>query len=474
MKVNRLILLLTLVVFGVLGVVSGPGCANIVPPAGGDRDSLAPILVKASPADSTLGFVGNRITFEFDEYVEVQNSSQELLVSPLLKTIPEVSNRLNTVTVRIKDTLEPNTTYTFDFGNAIKDINEGNVYKNFKYTFSTGRHIDSLEFRGKVILAQTGGTDSSLVVILHTNPADSAVEREKPRYVARTDGGGNFHFTNLPPRTYYVYAVKPGGSYTYLNEKDLFAFADSAVVISRNTPSVTLYAYAAEVATATPNLSSINVGGNRLRGNTNNADRRLKITTSTVGGLQDLLGKFYLNFEQPLKTYDSTKVGLFTDSTFVPVPNWQLVKDSNNRRLNLQVEWKENTSYHLILDKEFAEDSAGKKLLRSDTIDFRTKKISDYGEVKIKFRNLDMSKNPVLLFVQGATVTESYPLASPDFSKKLFSPGEYELRILYDLNKDGKWTPGDLYKRRQPELVKPLEQKIIIKANWGNEFERAL
>jgi hypothetical protein len=37
---------------------------------------------------------------------------------------------------------------------AIKDFNEGNVIKDFTYTFSTGNYIDSLELHGNVVLAE--------------------------------------------------------------------------------------------------------------------------------------------------------------------------------------------------------------------------------------------------------------------------------------------------------------------------------
>jgi hypothetical protein len=477
MKANRLILLLPLAVFLMINMVGGPGCANIVPPAGGPRDSIPPLLLKAAPNDSTLQFTGNRVSFTFDDYVELQNQSEEVMMSPTPKTDPFVDYRLNTVTVRLKDTLEPNTTYTIDFGNAIKDINEGNVLKNFKYTFSTGNYIDSMELSGKIIRAETGKPDSTVVVLLHTTADDSIVTKQKPRYIARVDGNGNFRFTNLPPQTFYMYALQADNrSRLYLNEKDLFAFADSPVVASRSARPVTLYAYAAEKAGANAALTALNVGGNRPRGNNNQnaADRRLKITSSVAGGTQDLLGKFYLNLENPIKTYDSTKVGFFMDSVFTPVPKWRLTKDSGNRRLTMEVEWKENTEYHLVLDKEFLEDSTGKKLLRTDTLDFRTRKFSDYGEVKLRIRNLDFSKNPVLQFIQNDKVVDSYPLTDQNFAKKLFPPGDYDLRILYDTNKNGVWDPGDLFKRRQPELVKPIEQKISIKANWGNEFERTL
>src|SRR5262245_3914771 len=100
------------------------GCANIIPPGGGPRDSFPPILVSATPKDSSMNFTNKNITFVFDEFVEVNNVMENLIVSPTPKTIPEVTRKLRTVTVKLKDTLEPNTTYTLNFGNAIRDVNE--------------------------------------------------------------------------------------------------------------------------------------------------------------------------------------------------------------------------------------------------------------------------------------------------------------------------------------------------------------
>ncbi len=108
--------------------------------------------------------------------------------------------RLNTITVKLKDSLESNTTYSINFRNAIKDFSEGNILKGFTYIFSTGQYIDSLEITGKVILAETGKVDSTLIVMLHTCADDSIVVKEKPRYIAKVDGKGSFIFKNLPPK----------------------------------------------------------------------------------------------------------------------------------------------------------------------------------------------------------------------------------------------------------------------------------
>ena len=190
------------------GMVFIPGCANVVPPQGGPRDSVPPLLIKVTPADSTRNFSGSRVNFSFDEYIDVQNIQENLIISPIPRTTPTVDFRLNTISVRLRDSLEPNTTYTINFGNAVRDINEGNIAKELTYTFSTGPYIDSLELKGKVILAETGKVDTTIVAILHTNPSDSAVVKEKPRYVAKLDGQGNFIFRNLPPRNFLFVRTK--------------------------------------------------------------------------------------------------------------------------------------------------------------------------------------------------------------------------------------------------------------------------
>src|SRR5436190_8267824 len=138
--------------------VLGVGCANIIAPLGGARDTIAPRLVKASPPDSSRNFKDTRITLTFSEFVNVENTRENLIVSPMPKNEPLVESHLRTVTVRLKDTLQPNTTYTLDFGKAIKDVNEGNIDKNFSYIFSTGSTFDSLTLSGKVIMAETGKT----------------------------------------------------------------------------------------------------------------------------------------------------------------------------------------------------------------------------------------------------------------------------------------------------------------------------
>src|SRR5690606_30997678 len=119
-------------------------CANIVPPGGGPRDTLPPRLMGVAPKDSSLNFSSKQVVFRFNEYVELDNVIEKLIVSPTLKRTPTITAKLRTITIEIKDSLQPNTTYTFNFGDAVKDVNERNPIEDFQYVVSTGTYLDSL------------------------------------------------------------------------------------------------------------------------------------------------------------------------------------------------------------------------------------------------------------------------------------------------------------------------------------------
>ena len=176
-------LFLSLLLFGsiLLWFPGITGCANMVPPTGGPRDSLPPVLISADPDEGALHFNGKKIVLSFDEYIDLKDVRKNLIVSPVPKSQPSVEYKLKTITILMKDTLQPNTTYALDFGRAVVDNHEGNVLKNFTYVFSTGNYIDSIRLSGRVIMAKSVKRDSSLIVLLHDKLDDSAVVKEKPR-----------------------------------------------------------------------------------------------------------------------------------------------------------------------------------------------------------------------------------------------------------------------------------------------------
>ena len=156
-------LLLLLVVL----VVSS--CAKRGTITGGSKDTLAPILKVSLPKNGTVNFQGKEIKLVFDEYVKLKGINKQLIVSPPMKTPPEIfpQNASKTITIKIKDTLQPNTTYSFNFGQSIEDNNEGNPYSQFKYVFSTGSYIDSLKLNVKIKDALEKKSDNFVTVMLY-------------------------------------------------------------------------------------------------------------------------------------------------------------------------------------------------------------------------------------------------------------------------------------------------------------------
>jgi hypothetical protein len=439
------------------------GCAQIGAPTGGVKDTLAPVLVRASPDTNSLNFRDNRITLVFNEYVEVQDIQNNILVSPIQKINPNISNNLKTITIKLRDTLLPNTTYSINFGNAIKDINEGNIYPNFTYVFSTGNTIDSLTLGGKVVLAESGLPDSTLSVLLYRDTEDSAVQKTKPNYMAKLKGDGSFRFNNLPAGEFRVYALKDGdGGKTYNAKTELFAYLDTVVTVSEQDNPVTLFAYAEEKSkpiSTTPVLRP-------------SIERKLRYS-SNLSGSQDLLQPLVLTFNNRLKVFDTSLVS-FTDTNHIKIANATPVLDSTQKLISFKPIWKPGEAYLVIINKDALADSTGNKLSKNDTIRFVAKTEADYGRIILRFKNYDPGKNPVLQFISNETIKFSFPLTGAEFTNKRFPPGDYELRILFDNNKDGVWTPGNYTKKIQPEKAITLPQKLSIRADWDNERDITL
>ncbi len=435
-------------------------CANIIPPSGGARDSLPPKLVMALPKDSAINISPKQITIQFDEYITLDNVQQNLIVSPTLKTDPLVDYKLKNISIKIKDSLEANTTYSLNFGNAIRDVNESNILKDFRYVFSTGNKIDNYSYKGIVFLAEKGRADSTLIVVLHNKISDSAIVKLRPRYYTRINSKGEFVFNNLSSGTYGVFVVPNDYSKRYDDSTKLFAFRNEPLIVKGPTPTDTLYAF--EAFKQKPKTTTTVVNKNKV-------DKTLKISTSLETSQQDLLSPLVLSFNRPLKSADSSKI-YFTDTNRIAIKNYQLLLDTSKTKLSIVYNWKEKQSFRLIVNKDAVVDTGGALLAKADTIKFTTKKEIEYGSIRLRFANLNLQKNPVLQFFQSDKLIESVPLTASELIRKLFFAGTYELRILYDTNKNGIWDTGFFGNtKKQPEVVQLISKPLSIRGNWDNE-----
>ncbi len=459
MKLPSIIFSFFIVYLIIISSVLSTGCAQIGIPSGGVKDTIAPKLIRATPVAGSRNVTGNKITLEFDEYIDVQDLQQNLLVSPLQNRNPSIVAGPRSITLKFRDTLLPNTTYNINFGNAVRDINENNVLKNLTYVFSTGSSLDSLDLNGKVILAETGATDTTLLVMLYRNAVDSTVKFKKPNYIAKVNSDGTFNFTNLPAASFKIYALKDGdGGKTYNSLSETFAFADEDVSTLKQE-NITLFAYAQELLKDNKTFRSTKpVPEKKLKANNN------------IQGIKDLLEPMEISFNNPLKSFDSTKIYL-TDTLYKRIPGLRYSTDSTAKKIIITTKWKPDDALVLIIDKDAVQDSADTKLAKNDTVKFTTKRAEEYGKLTLRFNNIDLKKNPVIQFVLGENVKYSYPIFSSTYTNSMFPPGEYIVRILYDTDMNGKWTPGNYLKKIQPEIVVALPQKLSVRADWDNERE---
>lgn len=182
-------------------------CASMGRPQGGARDVTPPAYVRSNPPHGTLNFKGERIEAFFDENIQLDDAFNKVIVSPTQKITPVVRSFGRRVTVELRDTLKPNTTYTIDFADAIQDLNEGNVLDGFALDFSTGDSIDTLRLSGIVLEARTLEPAQAMTVGIYREPADTAITTLPFERIARTNQLGQFTVRNLKAGNYAVYAI---------------------------------------------------------------------------------------------------------------------------------------------------------------------------------------------------------------------------------------------------------------------------
>jgi len=210
-------------------------CAQVVAPSGGKKDIVPPKTVKYIPDSAQTNFHSKSIQITFDEFVQLKDLNNQLLISPPVNTPPEITIKNKTMNIAFdkEETLKPNTTYCISFGNAIQDITENNPTENFKYIFSTGSFIDSSTVKGKVENGINHLTEKGLLVVLYSKYDDSIVYKSLPDYFAKTKEDGTFQINNIKQGKYKLAVIKDNNSnYKYDGEPESIGFVDALIDVS--------------------------------------------------------------------------------------------------------------------------------------------------------------------------------------------------------------------------------------------------
>lgn len=507
------------------------GCAKRGTITGGLKDTIAPVLKMSFPKNYSVNFQGSEIQLNFDEYIKLKNVNKQLIISPPMKVAPEVlpTNPSKIITIKLKDTLLPNTTYSFNFGQSIADNNENNPYNQFKYVFSTGTYIDSLILGGSIKDALNKNPDNFVSILLYEineTYTDSSVYKSVPNYITNTlDSLKVFKLENLKAGKYQLVALKDKNSNNKFNSKeDKIGFLKHPITIPNDTVfelelfkeiprfkankptqgssnrliigyegtpkdlKVTLKNGTIEVPsllTKVENKDSVHVWFKPIKTDsiqvaltapdyTANYSVKYKEQkkdtlsfTAKQSGLLLLREKFTLNSSIPLVQFDTSKIKI-TDKDSVAV-DFTTNYDDGLMALSIDFEKKPLQRYTFDFLPGALTDFFGKQ---NDTLTYAltTKNTSDYGNLRVNLQNV--KRFPVLVELtnsKGDVVETRYSDKNPSLVFDLIDPALYTLRVIYDENNNKEWDSGNYLEKRFAEEVIYFPKEIDVRANWDVE-----
>ena len=510
-------------------------CARVGSPVGGDKDTLPPQVVGSNIDTSRVNVPRDirELRIDFDEYITLKDINRQLIISPPLRKMTKIipSGLANKyLLIKWDDTLQANTTYNFNFGNAIQDNNEGNPLRYYNFAFSTGEKIDDLYISGELkdLMAEetSVSAEKDLVVGLYA-AKDSMDYRQKPYYITKADPDGYFELNYLSPGTYRILAFEDGNSNSvYDAGKENVAFLKEPVVLDKNISGLNLTLYPSRKAVKYVEMKEAPGGilmtfeGNPQTVNVLSLNEKLqdyKVThkpksdsvhiwfdaqKQDVGisasenlrfsyddGLKkDSVSLFYRYNTRNELTLSNNKGNLlapgdgFTISSnyiidSIQPEKWTLVSDSLSQPFTARI--NENNRFEVNIQSEFKE---GKKysltvpreslssfyvsVPKSYRFDFEADKTENYGSLVLTLDNIPENTFWLQLLTDNNKIAYSSTGKTAVFTFNALKPGRYKARILVDNNENGIWDSADLLTDEFAEDVYILNKTIEIRPLW--------
>lgn len=185
---------------------------------------------------------------------------------------------------------------------------------------------------------------------------------------------------------------------------------------------------------------------------------------------------FTIDFTNPIVSHDSTKVLLSIDSTENIIHPILRTDPEHPGKLSVLSKWQEGRTYNLVLLPGALKDFFGNT---NDTMRLKAKVLSskELGNISIHVTKLDPGKQYVLeLYNLAKKLVSSFVInGQSKWDKRLpnLIPGQYEILIIEDLNKNGVWDPIDLKMKKQAEPVY-RRKTDPLRANWELDVNLAL
>ena len=510
------------------------GCAKRGTPTGGPKDSIPPVLVNASPKLNSTNFDSEEIRLTFDEWIKLDKVQDQLIISPPLEKssyeIKPLSGVTKKVFLKFLDSLAPETTYTINFGNSIKDNNENNPLTFFSYTFSTGETIDSLYVRGNTKDAFSQESDEFISLQLYRVDSlfkDSIVFQDKPTYVANTLDSTNYKFQNLKEGKYLLIALKDvDNNYFFDPFYDKIGFLDSLITLPRdsvidlklfkeeteiiwdkphfinsekigfgyygkldldkikiesNIPDSVNYVFIKEKETDTLNLWLSRNSFDSLNFSLIETDT-IKLTTVKFDRKRDSLIDSLnissktvnvIHLKESFKISSNIPLNKIEDSLItirdidsLIIPFTTSINDRLDE-IDIDFEVSPSDDYSIFIKPRAIKDIRGSE---NDTLQFNvvSQTLEDYGNVFLDIIANNDSKYILHLLDSNSNIIREFKNVN-SLSTYIFDyirPGKYTFRLIEDLNSNDLWDTGNYLKQVQPEPVYYFPSELDVRANW--------
>ena len=510
-------------------------CARVGSPVGGAKDTIPPKLI-GSNIDTLRVNVPRDIKelrIDFDEYITLKEINKQLIISPPLKKMTKIipSGMANKyLLIKWEDTLQANTTYNFNFGNAIVDNNESNALKYYNFAFSTGEKIDDFYISGelKSLIAnkEKKSEESSLVVGLYQEK-DSMDYRQKPYYITKADPDGYFELNYLSPGNYRILAFEDSNANSvYDAGKENVGFQKEGIVLDKSISSLNINLFPSKKAlkyqemkevpggilmtyegnpaavkvlsineklkdykvTHSPKSDSIYIWFDAKKQNLG-IDARENLKFSYDDGVkQDTISVFYRYNTKNEMTVSNTKGSVLAPTDdFVITSNyfidkmqpekWSLVSDSISQEFTAVI--SPNNSYEIVIKSNFKEgkkysltvpketvSSFYESLLKSYRFDFESGKTEAYGTLSFTLKDAPSTKFWLQLLSENGNIAYSKYGKEAIVNFNSIKPGMYQPRILVDNNENGIWDSSDFSTGTFAEDVFLNPKKIEVRPLW--------
>ena len=521
-------------IYAVLSIAVISGCAKRGSPTGGPIDSIPPVLINASPKINSTNFDSKEIRLTFDEFVKLDKVDEQLIISPPLNKSSYEVKPLNGVTKKVFlefiDSLETETTYSINFGNSIKDNNEGNSLTFFSYTFSTGETIDSLYVRGNISDAFDKETDDYISIHLYRIDSifnDSIIYNNRPTYISNSLDSTSYQFKNIKEGKYLILALKDiDNNYFFDPFYDKIGFIDSLITLPRDSiinfklfkeetsliwdkphfinsekigfgyygkldlknieiessiPDSVNYTYTKENEKDTLIFWLSKNSFDSLNFNLIEKDTTKLVTVKFDRAKDTLIDSLsispktanIIHLKETFKLSSNIPLKNIEDSLItirdidsLIVPFTTSIND-NLDQIDIEFEVSPSDNYRVFILPEAIKDVRG---VSNDTLQYTvvSQSLEDYGNVYLDVIRNSNSKFILQMIDSNGEVIRVFKNVNQDatYNFNYVRPGKYIFRLIEDSNNNDKWDTGNYLKKIKPERVYYFSNELEVRANW--------